>query len=67
MLVGFSRFPHGFNFLEGNVHVMDSFPAHELEMLGAQVGPFMQGSSHDPPPLWGTLLEFQASTKHYIQ
>ncbi len=33
MLIGFSRFPHGFDFLEGNVHVMDNFP--ELEMPGA--------------------------------
>jgi hypothetical protein len=57
MLVGFSRLPHGFDLLEGNVHAMYSLPAHELEMLGAQVGPFMQGSSHDPPPSWGTLLK----------
>ncbi len=34
MLVGFSRFFHGFDLLEGNVHVMDSPPTHELEMLG---------------------------------
>ncbi len=62
ILVGFSRLPHGFDFLEGNVHVMDSLPTHELEMLGVQVGPFMQGLSHDPPPSWGTLSECQTST-----
>jgi hypothetical protein len=66
MLVGFSRLFDGFDLLKGNVHVMDNLPAHELEMLGAQVRPFMQGSSHDPPPSWGTLLELQASTEHYI-
>jgi hypothetical protein len=32
----------------------------------AQVGPFIQGSSHDPPPLWGTLSKFQALNIHYI-
>ncbi len=57
MLVGFSRLPHGFDLLESNVHAMDSLPAHELKMSGAQVGPFMQGSSHDPPPSWGMLSE----------
>jgi len=35
MLVGFLKLPHGFDFLESNVHVMDSLPAHELEMPGA--------------------------------
>jgi hypothetical protein len=35
MLVGFSRLFHGFDLLEGNVHVMDSPITHELEMLGA--------------------------------
>jgi hypothetical protein len=60
MLVGFLRLPHGFDLLEGNVHVMDSSLTHEMEMQGAQVGPFIQGSSRDPPPSWGTLLELQA-------
>jgi hypothetical protein len=35
MLVGFLVFFHGFDLLEGNVHVMDSPPTHELEMPGA--------------------------------
>ncbi len=58
MLARLSRFPHGFNLLEGNVHAMDNPPTHELEMPSAQVGPFIQGSSHDPPPSWGTLSKF---------
>lgn len=41
MLTRFLRLPHGCNLLEGNAHVMDSPLAHELEMLGAQVGPFI--------------------------
>jgi hypothetical protein len=32
MLIGFSKLPHGFDLLEGNVHAMDSPPTHELEM-----------------------------------
>jgi hypothetical protein len=28
-------FPHGFDLLEGNVHPMDSPPAHELKMSGS--------------------------------
>jgi hypothetical protein len=35
MLARFSGLPHGFDLLEGNVHVMDNPPIHELEMLGA--------------------------------
>jgi hypothetical protein len=50
MLVGFSKLPHDFDLLEGNVHVMDNPPNHELEMPSAQVGPFIQGSSRDLPP-----------------
>jgi len=57
MLAGFSKLPHGFDLLEGNVHAMDNPPTHEPEMLSAQVGPFIQGSSCDLPPLWGMLLE----------
>jgi hypothetical protein len=34
MLARFSGLRHGFDLLEGNVHAMDSPPAHELEMLG---------------------------------
>ncbi len=60
MLIGFLRLPHGFDLLEGNVHVMDSPFTHEMEMSSAQGGPFIQGSSRDPPPSWGMLLEFQA-------
>jgi hypothetical protein len=41
MLIRFSRLLHGFDLLEGNAHVMDSPLVHELEMLGAQVGPFI--------------------------
>jgi hypothetical protein len=41
MLTGFSRFPHGFDLLEGNVHIMDSPPIDELKMSSAQVGPFI--------------------------
>jgi hypothetical protein len=58
MLARFSKLPHGFDFLEGNVHAMDSPPTHEMEMPSAQVGPFIQGSSRDPPPLWGMLSKF---------
>jgi len=58
MLIGFSRLPHGFDLLEGNVHAMDNPPTHhELEMPSAQVGPFIEGSSCDPPPSWGMLSE----------
>jgi len=60
MLIRFLGLPHGFDLLEGNVHVMDNPSTHEMEMSGAQVGPFIQGSSCDLPPSWGTLLEFQA-------
>jgi len=66
MLIGFSRFPHGFDLLEDNVHAMDSPFIHELDILGAQVGPFIQGSSHYPQPSWGTLLKLYASARHYI-
>jgi hypothetical protein len=66
MLVGFSGLPHGFDLLEVNVHAMDSPLNHELEMSNAQVGPFIQGSSRGPPPLWGTLSELQTSSRHYI-
>ncbi len=59
MLTRVLRLPHGFHLLEGNVHAMDSPPTHELEMPGAQVGPFIQGSSRDPPPSWGMLLELR--------
>jgi len=55
MLIGFSRLPHVFDLVEGNIHAMDSPLIHELDMPSAQVGPFIQGSSHDPPPSWGTL------------
>ncbi len=41
MLTGFSRFPHGFDLLENNVHTMDSPPIDELKMSSAQVGPFI--------------------------
>jgi hypothetical protein len=57
MLTRFLRLPHGFDSLEGNVLAMDSPPTHELEIPSAQVGPFIQVSSRDPPPSWGTLLE----------
>ncbi len=50
MSIGFSGLPHGFDLLEGKVHAMDSPPIHELKMLSAQVGPFIQGSSRDFPP-----------------
>lgn len=50
MLARISRLPHGFELLEGNVHVMDSPHTHELEMLGAQVGLGIQDSSRDLPP-----------------
>jgi hypothetical protein len=66
MLTRFLGLPHGFDLLEGNVHVMDSSPAHELKMSNPQVGPFIQGSSHDLPPSWGTLSKLKALTKHYI-
>jgi len=66
MLTRFSRLPNGFDLLEGNVHAMDSPRTHELEMPSAQVGLVIQGSSRDPPPLWGTLLKVQASIEHYI-
>jgi hypothetical protein len=56
MLVGFSRLPHGFNLLEGNVRAMDSPPTHELKMPSAQVGPFIQGSSRDLPPSWRMMV-----------
>jgi len=65
-LARFSRLPHGFDLLEGNAHAMDSPPTRELEMLSAQVGPFIQGSPHDSPPSWETLSKLQAPTKHYI-
>ncbi len=55
MLARFLRLPHGFDLSKGNVHAMDSPPVHELKMSGAQVGPFIQGSSLDLPPSWGTL------------
>jgi len=55
MLVGFLRLPHGFDLLEGNVHVMDTPPTHKLEMSSAQVGLVIQGSSRDLPSSWGTL------------
>jgi hypothetical protein len=45
---------------------MDNPPTHELEMLSAQVGPFIQDSSCNPPPLWGTMSEFHALTRYYI-
>jgi hypothetical protein len=57
---------HGFDLLEGNVHAMDSPPTREMEMSSAQIGPFIQGSSSDPSPSWGTLLEPQALAKHYF-
>jgi hypothetical protein len=41
MLAGFLRLLHGFDLSEGNVHAMNSPPTHELEILGAQVGPFI--------------------------
>jgi hypothetical protein len=66
MLVRFLKLPHGFDLLEGNAHAMDRVHTHELEMLCARVGPFIQGSSHDYPPSWGTSSKFQTSTKHYI-
>jgi hypothetical protein len=55
MLARFSRLPHGFDMLEGNVYSMDNPPTYELEMPSAQVGPFIQRSSHDLPPSWGML------------
>jgi hypothetical protein len=55
MLARFSRLPHGFDLWEGNVHAVDNPLVYKLEMPGAQVGPFIQGSSHDPPPSWGML------------
>lgn len=66
MLGRISRFPHGFELLEGNVHVMDSPHTHELEMSNAQVGLGIQDSSCDLPPSWGTLLELQTLARHYI-
>jgi hypothetical protein len=66
MLAQFLGLPHGFDLLEGNVDVMDNPPTHELEMLGAHIGPFIQGSSCNPPPSWGMLLELHALAIHYI-
>ncbi len=66
MLARFSRIPHGFNLLEGNIHVMDSPPTHELEMPNAHVGPFIQGLPCDPPPSWRMLSKFQTSARHYV-
>ncbi len=35
LLIGFLELPHGFDLLEGNVHVMDNPPTHEMDILSA--------------------------------
>jgi hypothetical protein len=50
MLARLLGLPHGFDLLEGDVHVMDNPHVHELEIPCAHVGPFIHGSSCDPPP-----------------
>ncbi len=46
MLVGFSKFPHGFDLLEGNIHDQDKPPSTKLEMLNANGRPFIQAKHH---------------------
>jgi hypothetical protein len=66
MLVQFSRFPHGFDLLEGNIHEQDMAPNTKLKMSNANERPFIQASLLDHIPPWGILLELQASVNHFI-
>jgi hypothetical protein len=67
MLVQFSRFPHGFDLLEGNIHEQDMAPNTKLKMSNTNERPFIQASLVDPiPPPWGILLKTQASINHFV-
>jgi len=55
MSVGFSSLPHGFEILKGNIHNRDAPPNGELAMLVSQRISFIQDSTLDPKPSWGTL------------
>ncbi len=64
--VRFSSLPHGFELWEYNIHNQGEPSNDEFVMSMVCEMPFIQKSTLDPMPPWGTLLKLQALVSCYI-
>jgi hypothetical protein len=66
MLARFFGLPHGFEWLEGNIHDQNAPPNGEFTILRPKGMPIILVSPLDPKPPWGTLTKLQAFASHHI-
>ncbi len=58
--------PHWFKLLESNIHDQHEPPNKKLAISRSQGISFVQVSTLDPDPPWGTLIKLQALATHFI-